>query len=433
MSTETTPEAEEQPILSEPPSETVTIAEEATAEEATEVDSPSWSSTTKVIVIVTAIVLVGLSIWAFQSILALLLIAGIITYLLNPLISKIEEHTFLNRTVAVLLVYLGLAILIIIGLIALGVAAFDQIINLITAVPEFIEQIASRFVTFTNQQEPFVFGPISFTPQNIPWNDVGDQIVAFIEPAARQSAQIVANFASSSVSVLANIFFIFILSVYFATEVPRLHIYINQFTELPGIQKDTERLLQKIKFTWDSFLRGQLTLAIFIFFVDWFGLALLGVENALALGILGGLMEFVPTLGALIAAFAAVTVAFFQQDPSFGLTSFWFSMLVLGFMLLVQQLENSLLVPKIVGDSLDLHPVIILVGVLIGASVGGILGAMLAAPMIASLAILINYAWYKLHDLSPFEYEKERHPPPSMSVQIRAWLGRFRQATKSEK
>ena len=405
----------------------------AVAESEEEVDSPPWSQTTKVIVIVTAIILVGISIWAFQSILALILIAGIITYLLNPVITKIDKLTFLNRTMTVLLVYLGLAILIIISLIALGVAAFDQIINLITAVPEFIQETVDRFLVFTNQQEPYVLGPISFTPRSIPWGDIGNQILGIIEPAARQSAQIVANVASSSLSVLANIFFIFILSVYFASEVPRLHIYVNQFTELPGLQKDTERLLQKIKFTWDSFLRGQLLLGLFIFFVDWIGLSILGVENALALGILGGLMEFVPTLGALISAFAAVTVAFFQPETIFGLTNFQYAIVVLVFMLAVQQLENSLLVPKIVGDSLDLHPVIILVGVLIGASVGGILGAMLAAPMIASLVILINYAWYKLHDLSPFEHEKERKPPPSPTDQMRTMVGKVRKPSKSKK
>ncbi len=408
MSTETAPEEEtnEQPELNveTPPPE---------------LDSPPWSQSTKIIVIVIGIILLGLSIWAFQSILAIVLIAGIITYLLNPLISKITEHTFLGRTLSVILVYLGLAILIIIGLVAIGVAAFDQIINLITAVPEFIQGLAERFSNFTNRQDPIeLAGSIVFTPQDIPWENIGDQVLGLIEPAARQSTQIVANFASSSVAVLGNTFFIFILSVYFAIEVPRLHVYVNQFTELPGLQKDTERLLQQIKFTWDSFLRGQLTLAIFIFFVDWAGLSILGVENALALGILGGLMEFVPTLGAIISTIAAVLVAFFQQDPSFGLTSFQFAGIVSVFMILVQQLENNLLVPKIVGDSLNLHPVIILVGVLIGASVGGILGAMLAAPIIASLMIIINYTWYKLYDMPPFAYEKERRPLASPKEQV---------------
>lgn len=383
-----------------------------------EIDSPPWSQTTKIIVIVTGIILTGLSIWAFQSILAIILIAGIFTYLLNPLITNLTRHTFLGHAASVLLVYLGTAVLVVIGLIAIGVAAFDQSINLIQTAPSLIEGLTERFSNFTNQQEPFALGPIVFTPRDIPWNNIADQVLGLIEPAARESAQIVANVASSSVAVLGNILFIFILSLYFAIEVPRLHVHVNQFTELPGVQKDTERLLQKIKYTWDSFLRGQFILAIFIFFVDWAGLSILGVENALALGILGGLMEFVPTLGAIISTIAAVLVAFFQQDPSFGLTSFQFAGIVFLFMLLVQQLENNLLVPKIVGDSLNLHPVIILVGVLIGVSVGGILGAMLAAPIIASLMIIINYTWYKLHDMPPFAHETERRQLASPIEQV---------------
>ena len=79
-----------------------------------------------------------------------------------------------------------------------------------------------------------------------------------------------------------------------------------------------------------------------------------------------------------------------------------------------------------------MHPVIILVGVLIGASVGGILGAMLAAPIIASLMIIINYTWYKLHDMPPFAWEKDRPPPISPKEQVETLVKKVPRPKKKE-
>jgi predicted PurR-regulated permease PerM len=71
-------------------------------------------------------------------------------------------------------------------------------------------------------------------------------------------------------------------------------------------------------------------------------------------------------------------------------------------MVIVQQIENIFLVPRILGGALELHPLIVIVGVLMGASIAGILGAVLAAPVIASLRLFGRYAWRKLFDLHPF-------------------------------
>jgi predicted PurR-regulated permease PerM len=71
-------------------------------------------------------------------------------------------------------------------------------------------------------------------------------------------------------------------------------------------------------------------------------------------------------------------------------------------MILIQQVENAFLVPRIVGDALDLHPLVVLIGVLMGTSLAGLLGAVLAAPVIATLLLFGNYIWRKMLDLPPF-------------------------------
>ena len=378
--------------------------------------SPPWTRTTKIIVSVFGLVLLALFVWRFSNILFLLVVSGLLTYLLQPIIIRLDRNTPLNRLISVFIVYLGMAVIIIIAIIALGVAAFDQIRNLIVQVPSFILNLIEQFSEFTVAEEPIIIGPLIIVPGAVPWDTIGQQALALVNPAVSNATQVITSLAGQTVSVVINIFFIFVLSIYFAIEAPRISGHLSKYTTPAGYQYDAEHLMRKIKFTWDSFWRGQASLAVIIFFADWLGLTILGVDNALALGIIGGLMEFIPTIGALIATVAAVTVAFFQTNVPWGLTNFQFALVVLIFMIVVQQIENNILVPKIVGDSLKVHPIIILLGVLIGGSIAGIIGAMLAAPIIATLLILLSYIWNKLNDLPPFpekgdEAAKEKKRP----------------------
>jgi predicted PurR-regulated permease PerM len=150
-------------------------------------------------------------------------------------------------------------------------------------------------------------------------------------------------------------------------------------------------------------------LAIVVGIVVSISLTILGLNNALALGILSGLLEFLPIVGPAIGAIAAVLVALFQPGNYFGLSPVIYGLIVLAIMLLIQQLENSILVPRIVGGALDLHPVVIMIAVAMGASLAGILGAILAAPVTASVKLLGAYSWRKMLDLPPFS-ESESTP-----------------------
>lgn len=384
--------------------------------------SPPWTRTTKVIVSVFGLVFLALFVWRFSNILFLLIVAGLLTYLLQPIITRLDRNTPLNRLVTIFVVYLGMAVVIVIALIALGVAAFDQIRNLIIQIPSLILNMTEQFSEFTVAEEPIIIGPLVIIPGTIPWDTIGQQALALVNPAVSNATQMITSLAGQTVSVVINIFFIFVLSIYFAIEAPRISGHLSKYTTPAGYQYDAERLLRKIKFTWDSFWRGQAILAIIIFFADWLGLTILGVDNALALGIIGGLMEFIPTIGALISTVTAVIVAFFQTDVPWGLTNFQFALVVLIFMIVVQQIENNILVPKIVGDSLKVHPIIILLGVLIGGSIAGIIGAMLAAPIIATLLILLSYIWNKLNDLPPFPEKRNE----AAKEKKRPWYRRLR-------
>lgn len=193
-----------------------------------------------------------------------------------------------------------------------------------------------------------------------------------------------------------------VLSIYIARDIPRVGSSVSNFAHQSGYRDDAERLMADISRIWNAYLRGQIILAIVIGVAVSLILGILGVSNSLALGILSGLMEFLPVLGPFIATAVAVIVAVFQDGNMWGFSPLVLGLIVLGVMVAVQLVEGNVLVPRIVGDALDLHPLLVMISVLMGASLAGILGAILAAPVVASIKLLGAYGWRKMLDLPPF-------------------------------
>jgi predicted PurR-regulated permease PerM len=235
--------------------------------------------------------------------------------------------------------------------------------------------------------------------------------------------------------------FIFVLSIYIAIEIPKLSGYVGDFAQTPGYRRDAERLMREFGRIWSAYLRGQVILGLTIGIIVWIGLLVLGVENSGALGLLSGLLDFIPIIGPVIGAAAAMIVGFFQPDHCQGIFQFlmqdpcplagWqFLLIVLGLMFVVQQLENNILVPRIVGEALDLHPLVVMISVFMGGSLAGILGAILAAPLAATLKLIGIYVWRKMFDDYPFRapemVESLPAAPPTTMNRMQLWLNSLR-------
>ncbi len=391
--------------------------------------SPPWGLTTKVMVAIITLLLLALLAYRFQGLIAQLIFAAILAYLLNPVINFVDERTSLKRNSVIVLAYLLAAGGLIWALVALGVAAFQEIGALLNDAPMLIDRITDIFQELTTRTEPFQIGQFALDPIIIPWDALTNQIIGLLDPLLSQSGQIVGQAATLVAALIGNFFFIFIISIYIAIEIPKMGGYVGDFAQTPGYRQDAERLTREFGRIWSSYLRGQVILGLVILVVVWVGLSILGVQNALALGILSGVLEFIPVLGPVIGGGAAIAVAFFQPENYLGLANWQFALAVLAFMLVVQQLENNILVPRIVGNALDLHPLVVIVAVFMGGSLAGVLGAILAAPVTATLKLIGIYAWRKLFDLPPFpKPEIEEEPTDQqVSTRLQSWGKKIRQ------
>lgn len=373
--------------------------------------SPPWNRTIKAAVAIGFLLLAALLAQRFQSLIGQIVAAAIIAYILNPIVIFLDKSLKLKRTAVLIVVYLLLAAGVIWAITALGVAAFQQITTFINLIPKLIADTITFVEELTIRTDPIHIGTFTIDPVLIPWEAITNQLLGLVEPVLGQGGQIVRQLASTTLRWVGIMFFVFIISVYIANEIPRMGGYVSRIAHQPGYQHDAERLMREFGRIWSAYLRGQVILGLIIFLVVWLGLTILGVQNALALGLLAGLLEFIPTIGPIISAVVSIAVAFFQPANYLGLTGWQYALFVLGFMFLVQQLENTILVPRIMAQALDLHALVVIVGVYMGGSLAGILGAVLAAPVIASLKLLGIYAWRKMFDLYPFP-QPEKIPPP---------------------
>lgn len=382
--------------------------------------SPRWNATTKLIIALTAVAVVGLVLWRFQILVAPLITAGMAAYLLDPLITLLSGRLKWPRTAAAALIYLVLVILLLASATGLGLYAAGQIANLNVNVLQIIEGLPERIDEVTHSN--VVLLGYTFDLSQFDFRPIYDQIVASLRPILSQAGAYVGGAVSGAAEFFGWALFVLVISFYMVKDMPGLGSAIDRYATDPGYQHDVARLTQEFKQIWNAFLRGQAILGLTIGAIVWIGLTILGVRFAFGLALLSGIVEFLPIIGPILAGAVAVGVALFQDANWFNLSPLAYALLVTAFFLVIQQLENNFLAPRIMGEHLNLHPIIIMVGAIMGASVGGILGLLLAAPVLATLKLVGRYAWRKMLDLPPFSDEppKPEHKP-MFSWRMMAW------------
>jgi hypothetical protein len=127
-----------------------------------------------------------------------------------------------------------------------------------------------------------------------------------------------------------------------------------------------------------------------------------GLPRPALMGAIAGLLEFLPSVGHVIWLITAVIIALVEGSTWIPVSNMVFVLIVFGVQFVYTQIDLNILIPRIIGRQIHLHPMVVIIGIIVGASVGGVLGVALAAPTIASLRVIGRYIYAKLFDLDPF-------------------------------
>jgi predicted PurR-regulated permease PerM len=366
--------------------------------------SKPWSDTTKRWVVLGVIVMGAVLLFRVRSLLPPVILAFLLAYLLNPLVEAVMRLR-LSRTKATVLTYLILLIVAVVGVSIL--------------VPMVVQQVSSINVDLLAVYESALefmsdHQTITFREYTVELSDVFDRledsliqlVTGFASRSAKELVDIAFGVAAGFASTLVWLIFILIVSFWVARDADQISRVLEGLIPI-DYQDEFVNLRAKVGMIWDSFFRGLLLLSLTVGVITTVSMWLAGVKNALLLGMLAGVLEVVPTIGPIIACIPAVAVAFFQGSTHLPIPNGWFALLVLGLYVLIQQVENNFLAPRIIGSSVKIHPLVALVGAIGGYSVAGILGAFLAAPLIGSSRILGEYIYRKLVKVEPALEEPE--------------------------
>lgn len=402
-------------------------------------NSPAWNPRTKrTVALVALFFFLGIA-WLARSSLPLVLVSALLAFIFNPITTLITKHVFRakdnrggRRSLAVLITFI-LAILMIAILFLVIVPVVVQEATLFgQRIPTLLEEAETSLESFLSQpiffnNEPLMVDGAIFVPLDrieeatgtrdlrqllqLDTLDFGAAAQTFLASAQGLSGPAF-SFVGGAFNTLINTIFLIMLTFYFLKDGDR---FIGSAIELVPIeyQNDAKRLSEALGDVWGAYLRGQLILCFVMGFVVYIAASFLGVQNALLLGVLAGVLEFIPNLGPLIALIPAAFLALFTPSSTFpALDGVVFMLVVIAVWTGLQNLEAVFLVPRIIGDSLDLHPAVVSVSVLAGAAIAGALGVILAAPFVASGRVVTRYIYGKLTNTNPFhEHDEQRRRP----------------------
>lgn len=364
--------------------------------------SPQWDSSTKLVVAASFMVVIAGLLFFFRDIWGALLLAFVVVYLFYPLAERIHRKTRFPWRLSVGILYLVLLIILIGLLVWGGFTLVDQSINLFAFLENQVKDLPD-FLTNLGQTR-YQIGPyiLDFQELDVQIDQVVNEVFNSLTSLIASAGSLAGTIAGGAVNLVTKLVLVLLVSFFMLSESNGVASQIVKFN-IPRYQYDIERMGKELGRVWDAFLRGQLTLILITIVLYTIVLSILGLPYALGLALLAGLARFLPYIGPAILWVVLFMVSIFAVTPSFGLTSFWYAMLVVGVGWVFDTLIDQMITPKMMGSALHVHPAALLIGVYVGASMLGFIGIMLAAPVLATLILAANYALRKSFDLDPWQ------------------------------
>lgn len=315
-----------------------------------------------------AIILAVWLVYLVRDVLALLLIAVIVTSAIEPVVNFLQRKK-VRRSFGVLFVYLVVFLII-------GAALYFLIPAIAGQIGDFSENFPKYYQSFQNS--------LGLANNFFQEKHINISAQQFFGSLSNSASSISSGIFSTTVGVFSgfiSIVVIFSLAFYMSIREDGIKNFIISL--VPEKQKKyAGDITDRIKYKIGRWIIGQMFLMLIIFIFDFIGLYLIGVPYALLLAIFAGLMEIVPYVGPVVSAVPGIILGF--------LVSPWIGFLAFLVYLLAQQFENHIITPQIMKKAVGLSPVTVILVLLIGAKLAGIFGAILAVPVAAVASLFVN-------------------------------------------
>jgi predicted PurR-regulated permease PerM len=336
----------------------------------TEIENPPASFAKRALInisLVLLVLLLAFVLFYVFDVILLLFGAILVAIFLHGLANISRRHLRLSEGKSVLLVSAILVAVLALAIYLLAPSVAEQIKNLRDELPKSLQNVSQYLSNYS-------WGRLIL--EQMPSNAEMIEKVNNSNVLSR-----VGNFFSSTLGVLTNIALMLLLSVYLASE-PK--IYIKGFTKLfpQTRRKRVREILYEIGETLSWWLIGKGTSMLFIGLLTWVGLYFIGVPLALTLGLIAGLLSFIPNFGPILSAVPAILLAFIDSPVS--------ALYALALFVGVQLVESNLVTPLIERRTVELPPVLTIVSQLALTILFGAVGLILATPILAVVMVLVQ-------------------------------------------
>ncbi|HVK52031.1 MAG TPA: AI-2E family transporter [Pseudoxanthomonas sp.] len=327
-------------------------------------------------------VIVGWLIYLLAPVLTPFVCAALLGWLGDPWVDRLER-TGRSRTTSVILVFTLMTLLLVLALIILLPMLEKQVVELASSLPSYRDWFLQTALPWVERHTGL---------ELVAWLDL-DRITEWLRGHWQQAGGVAATFFGylsrsgfAMMAWIANLVLLPILTFYFlrdwdvlvervASLVPRDHI------------ATANRLARESNDVLGAFLRGQFLVMLALGAIYAVGLSVVGLKLGLLIGIIAGLISFVPYMGTATGIVLGVIAALVQSGGDWTLVAFVLVVFVIG-----QMLEGYVLTPRIVGDRIGLHPVAVIFAIMAGGQLFGFLGMLLALPVAAVANVLLRYA-----------------------------------------
>lgn len=343
-----------------------------------------------VVSLMAVIIFLFFIIYFFNKILLPILIAIVLSYLLNTPVNYLNKRK-VPRTLAVIIVLLVFILIVLAGFMILVPLVWQQGVSLITNIPNMLN-FTNNFLTSLPQHYPELI-------------DVGlfDSIIQGITNKFVQTGNSLLQFSIVSlfglVSVVINAVLVPIMMFFLLKDKTKIWGYCSKI--LPRNRSILNQVAAEMDLQISNYIVGNvlhiIILAVCVYIPFWY----FGLDYGLLLAVIVGLSVLVPYIGIIISSIPVVLIALFQWGFSaeFGYLIFFY--------VLIQALDGNLLVPCLFSEKLNLHPLVIIVAVIVFGGLWGFWGIFFAIPLATLVKAIIN-AWPKTEELNTNEVNQEK-------------------------